>query len=418
MRNRRQISAVLGAVVALSVVAGCSTKGAGAGGEKTGGDGVKTDFGVTNDKIVLGDLTDHSAAFKISGLSLAHGYEVWVDEVNKAGGVCGRQIAINTQDMGYVTEKAVTLYAGMKDDVLGMINLLGSPMIAALKSQLVADQMVFAPDSWASSNLDTELAMMIGASYDIEMINGLSYLQSAGKISDGDKIGHIYVDSEYGQNGLAGSKFYAKKHNMEIVEGKLTGSDVDLAPAITKMKSEGVKALLLSTTPVQSGAAATQAQNQGLNVPLHGNNPSFDTTLLDTPAAGALLSSYTMSNYSVPFSDPAMAKVAKAYVANSTDPPNKSASYGYVAGLVWQKILETACDDKDLTRPNIAKTANALKAVDTGGITSKLDFSLKGQPSSRASFILKADGATPGALSTVKSDFTSDEAKEYKTPYQ
>ncbi|MEO6955382.1 MAG: ABC transporter substrate-binding protein [Antricoccus sp.] len=412
------MQAVIGAALALTVVAGCSTKGAGAGGEKTGSDGVKTDYGVTKDKIVLGDLTDHSAAFKISGLSLAHGYEVWVDEVNKAGGICGRQIAIDSRDMGYVTEKAVSLYAGMKDDVLGMINLLGSPMIAALKSSLVTDQMVFVPDSWASSNLDTELAMMIGGSYDIEIINGLSYLQSAGKISDGDKIGHIYVDSEYGQNGLVGSKFYAEKHGMKIIEAKLTGSDVDLAPTITKMKSEGVKALLLSTTPTQSGAAATQSQNQGLDVPLHGNNPSFDSTLLDTPAAGALISQFTMSNYAVPFSDPAMAKVAKAYVANTTDPPNKTAAYGYSSGLVWQQILETACADKDLTRPNIVKKANALKEIDTGGITSKLDFSLKGQPSSRASFILKPDKGNAGGLATVKPDFASAEAKAYKTPFQ
>lgn len=418
MRNHRLAVAVTAGALALAVTSGCSTKGGGAGTAKTGDDGVKTDYGVTDDTITLGDLTDNSGPFKVSGISLAHGYQVWVDDANKSGGICGRQIKVSLQDMGYSTEKAVSLYAGMKDDVLGLVSIVGSPMIAALKKQMTNEKVIFMPDSWASSNLDTPMAMMIGPSYDLEMINGLAYLQEQGIIADGDKIGHVYVDSEYGQNGLEGSKTYAEQHKLTVVEGKLTANDVDMSSIITKIKSQGVKVLLVTSTPVQTGAVATQALNQGLDVPILGNNPSFDATLLDTPAAPALLKNFMLMNYSVPFSDPAMAKVAAAYTAATTDPPNKTAAYGYVAGVIWGEILQKACDSKDLTRDGVAKAANSLSNVDTKGITAPLDFSLEGQPSSRASFILKPDAAQPGGLTTVAAKYESKEAKEYKTPYQ
>lgn len=418
MRNHRFAVAAIAGVVALAVTSGCSTKGGGAGTAKTGDDGVKTDFGVTKDTITLGDLTDNSGPFKVSGISLAHGYQVWIDDTNKAGGICGRQIEVDLQDMGYATEKAVSLYAGMKDDILGLISIVGSPMIAALKAEMTNNNVIFMPDSWASSNLDTPMAMMIGPSYDLEMINGLAYLQEQGIIADGDKIGHVYVDSEYGQNGLEGSKNYAEQHNMTVVEGKLTASDVDMSSIVTKIKSEDVKVLLVTTTPVQTGAVATQALNQGLDVPILGNNPSFDATLLNTPAAPALLKNFMLMNYAVPFSDPAMSKVATAYTAATTDPPNKTAAYGYVAGVIWGEILQKACDEKDLSREGVVKVAKSLSEVDTKGITAPLDFSLEGEPSSRASFILKPDAAQAGGLTTLEAKYESKEAKEYKTPYQ
>ena len=417
MRQKFAVTAVAG-VLTLAITTSCSTKGEGAGSEKTGKGGVKTDYGVTDEKIVLGDLTDHTGPFKISGISLAHGEQIWQESVNAAGGVCGRQIEIATRDMGYSTEKAVSLYAGMKDDVLGLINIVGSPMIAALKQQMTSEKVTFVPDSWASSNLDTPMAMMIGPSYDIEMINGLAYMQKQGLIQDGDKIGHIYVDSEYGQNGAAGSKFYAEEHGMTLVEGKLTATDVDMSSIITKMKSEGIKALLLTTTPTQTGSAATQAQNQGLAVPIIGNNPSFDATLLDTPAASALLSNFTLVNYAVPFSHPAIADVADKYLANYADPPNKTMAYGYLAGVLWQNLLESACDAGDLSRDGIAAAAKKLTAMDTKGITAPLDFSGTGEPSSRASFILKPDAAVPGGLTAVAEAYKSKEAQKYKTPFQ
>ncbi|PRZ41732.1 amino acid/amide ABC transporter substrate-binding protein (HAAT family) [Antricoccus suffuscus] len=416
MRKRFAVTATVG-VLALAITTGCSTKGGSGGAATTGSDGIKTDYGVSDTEITLGELTDHSGAFKIGGLSVSQGAQVWVDEINAAGGICDRKIKIDSQDMGYHTDKAISLYAAQKDRILGMMQLLGSPMIAALKGQLNSDKILFIPASWASTNLDVETLLMIGASYDVETINGMAFLQKQGLIADGDKVGHIYIDGEYGANALAGSKFYAGKHNMTVVEQKLTATDNDMSATITKMKSEGVKGLMLSTSTAQLGSIVTQAKNQGLDVPMVGNNPSFDAPLMDTPAAAAM-DNYYLSNYSVPFADPAMADVAAKFKAQFTDIPNKTVGLGYLSGLLWQGILEEACDAKDLTRDGVIAASKKVTKLETQGITAPLDFSKVGEPSTRATLILKPDASVDGKLVTVQKAEASKEATEYKLPFQ
>ena len=85
-----------------------------------------------------------------------------------------------------------------------MVQLLGSPVLAALKQNLVDDNVLAAPASWSSEVLNNPSIMMIGTTYDLEIVNGLAYLQQQGLIKDGDTIGHIYIDGEYGGNGLLG----------------------------------------------------------------------------------------------------------------------------------------------------------------------------------------------------------------------
>lgn len=410
-------AAVAAAVAAGLVLAGCSNK-ANPGTAQGGGSAVKTDFGVTNTDITLGALTDASGVFKNLGLGITHGSELWAADVNNAGGICGRQIKLIEKDHGYATDKAIPLYGQMHDDVLGMVQLLGSPILAALKTPITDEKVVSVPASWASTNLDSPSVLMVGATYDVEQLNGLSFMQEKGFVHDGDKIGHIYIDSEYGKNGLLGSEAYAKAHNLGLVPQKITATDTDMTAAITSLKSQGVKAIALTTTPSQTASALTQAKAQGLDVPFIGNNPTFDPVLLSTPAKDAFGKFYFVNGV-VPFSAdlPAAKDIAAKYNAKFTDTPNIGVDFGYASGLVWQSVLTTACKDKDLTRQGILN-AVAKTTVDTRELAGNLDFSQPGQPSSRMSYIAQADAAVPGGITYVKPLFESPEAAAYKTPFQ
>ena len=54
--------------------------------------------------------------------------------------------------------------------------------------------------------------LTVGVTYDLEIINGLGYLLEQGLISEGGKIGHLYTESEYGLNALAGVEAFAAEH--------------------------------------------------------------------------------------------------------------------------------------------------------------------------------------------------------------
>ena len=242
-------------------------------GQAAGAGGVKTDKGVTDTTITLGIMGDTSGVFKNLGAGLNAGNQIWADDVNAAGGICNRQIAIETVDHGYKADTAKTLYPQLEPKVLGMVQLLGSPVLAALKQNLIDDNVLAAPASWSSQVLDNPSVMMIGTTYDLEIINGLAYLQQQGLLADGDTIGHIYIDGEYGGNGLRGSQYYAQQHGLTVREAKVTSTDNDLTGIVTGLRGDGVKAIVLTTTPGQTASALSASQALGLNVPVLGQQP-------------------------------------------------------------------------------------------------------------------------------------------------
>lgn len=409
-----------GALAVALAVSGCSTKGGTSNETKTDESGVKTDYGVTADEISLGVMPDLSGVFKTVSQGFVRGNEIWVDDVNQKGGICGRKIKLEVRDTAYQADKAVALYPEVKEKILGILQLGGSHILAALKSQITSDQIVTIPMSWASTNLDSDAVMMLGGTYDIEMINGLGYLKDQGIIKKGDKVGHIYIDSEYGQGGLLGSKYFAEQNKMELAEVKVTATDSDMSAAVTQLKSKGVKAIAVTLAPAATSSVLTQDLAQGLSVPVIGSNPTFDATLLGTPAKDAFEQLFYRSASVVPFGDKGAEaqKVAAAYDAKYQDGgQSDNVNIGYLGGLSFQALLEKACDDKDITRAGLISALTKTK-VDTKGLSATLDFSKPGEPSSRESVIMRPDSSVPGGLVVVQKSKASDEAKNYKAPHQ
>ncbi|MBB3661641.1 ABC-type branched-subunit amino acid transport system substrate-binding protein [Prauserella sediminis] len=402
------------------VLTACGTKGGGSDGGTEGAGGVQTDVGVTDSEITLGVMTDQTGPFKALSTGITHGNELWVEDVNADGGICGRDLKLEIVDHGYKADTAKTLYPQIEPKVLGLVQLVGSPVTAALSDDLEADEMTTTPTSWSSELLSNPYLMVVGTTYDVEMINGLSYLQEEGMLSDGDTIGHIYIDGEYGANGLRGARYYAEQHDLNLREVKITSSDNDLTNVVTGLRGQGVKAITLTTTPTQTGSVAAANKALGLNVPILGNNPTFDPLLHNSPAADALDDLHVVAS-SVPFSAdiPKMKDVAQKFdAAGYTEPPNAGVPYGYAVAEVWGAVLERACENGDLTRSGVHDALRETTSADTGDLVAKLDFSTPGAPATREVYVAKPDASVDGGMTYIKQLFESEEAKAYKAPHQ
>ncbi|GAB2933052.1 ABC transporter substrate-binding protein [Rhodococcus aerolatus] len=419
----RRVAAVAALAAATLTLAACSTKAPDSSGGSSGGGGgagaIKTDVGVTADTISLGAFTDQSGVFKNLGLGIVHGNQLWADSVNNAGGICGRKVAIEVADHGYKADTATTLYPGLSEKVLGFVQMLGSPVVAALGQNLQEDKLTAIPASWSSELLSNPYIAIVGTTYDLEMIDGMSYLQQQGKLKDGDKVGHIYIDGEYGKNGLRGAQYYAQQHNISIVEGKIASTDTDMTNIVTGFKDQGVNAILLTVAP--STTASTLAANAalGLNVPVMGNNPTWDPALLQSPAKDALGNLYVSAS-SVPYSSdvPKAQEVAKAYEAKFTEPPNAGIDVGYAEGMVWQAFLEKACTNGDMTREGLHTAVGQTTSASTEDLVAPLDFSNPGSPATRQVYIAQPDASAPGGLKQVQPLFEAPEAASYVAPHQ
>jgi ABC-type branched-subunit amino acid transport system substrate-binding protein len=383
-------------VVTLSLAgAGCGTKGG--AGTSTSDNGVKTSRGISGDTITLGSLTDLTGVFAALGKDITNAQALYWEKQNAGDKVCGKyKVELEVKDHGYVTQQGVSLYSAMHNDVLAIEQTIGSPINTALAPQLEKDHMVNIPAAWAQSLTENPDNAIVGATYEIEMINVLDYLLEQGKIKEGDTIGHIYFEGEYGEGGLAGSKYFASKHNMTVAEAQIKPTDTDMTASITKLKSKGVDAIALTVAPGQTASAAAVASSQGLDVPIAGNNPVFAPALLDGPAGPALTKNLYVASPISPFDK--NADLLKAYQAKHPGNPTLGVVFGTAAATVMNKILDKACEDGDLTPEGVSKAKEEIGEVDTAGLAVPLKFE-KGKSPSLKSYIFQAADVPGGAKS-------------------
>ena len=126
------------------------------------------------------------------------------------------------KDHGYDTQTGIQLYSSIHNDVLAIEQTIGSPINTGLLPAVRRRPHGQHPGRLGPvAHREPARSRVVGATYEVEMINVLDYLLKEGKIKEGDKIGHIYFEGEYGAGGLAGSKYFAKQHGMTVVEQQI-----------------------------------------------------------------------------------------------------------------------------------------------------------------------------------------------------
>ena len=128
MKFKKVVSAVLVSALAVSMMAGC--------GSKSGSSDSKSDvFKIGG----IGPMTGDAAAY---GEAVDNGAKLAVEEINKNGGINGKQVEFKTEDDQADAEKAVNAYNTLKD--WGMQILMGtvtSGSCTAVASETDSDHM-------------------------------------------------------------------------------------------------------------------------------------------------------------------------------------------------------------------------------------------------------------------------------------
>jgi hypothetical protein len=272
--------------------------------------------------------------------------------------------------------------------------------------------------AWPPAFLDAEPVAIIGATYDIEAINGIEWMMENKGLKKGDAIGDLYFEGDFGEGGLVGVKYAAEKLGLKVVEQKIKATDEDMSGAAAKFKREGVKAMWVTTAPAQLASVAGVAKSIGLDVPIGTNGPVFGPQLLDTPVGPTLEKNVTVFNSGAAYSsdNPEAKKVAEAYEkAYPKGIPQQAVMTGYSEAQVMKAVLDKACENKDLSREGIVKAFRELKGVDTGGLISgELDFTQVGQASSKSVYAHDVDKSSPGGLKTVGDVLDYETAQNYE----
>lgn len=413
---RRVRRPVLAAALTAVLLAGaaCSSKSEGSPGAD-GADGVRTGPGVSAGVIRLGALTDLSGPYATLGKSIVQAQQLWADETNADGGICGRDIRITVKDHGYDVQKAVSAYADLSTNVVALPQVVGSPVVAALLDDLQRDHMLTFPQAWSAALLGKDAVQVVGTTYDVDMLAAVDYLTRAKKLGKGDTLGHVYFEGDYGANALEGSTWAAERAGMKVVGQKVKATDTDLSAQVTALRKEGVKALLISAGPAQTASLAGVAAARGLKVPIVSSAPGFAPQLLKTPAAKALegmlhvVGAAPAVSADIPGVKRMVAAYGKKYPGAVVDSGVLS---GYNAAQLMGADLKKACRKGSLDRADVVAAHRTQKNLDTG-LGTPQDFSDKALPASLKTYVLKPDPNAVGGLVNEEDAHEAPDVRAY-----
>jgi ABC-type branched-subunit amino acid transport system substrate-binding protein len=371
----------LGTLTAVAVLVLSGTLAACRGGDDgdSGGTGAKTEVGVTKEPcpkaidkakgcIYLGVISDLTVGpFKALAVPITDAQKKFWERVNKAGGIGGYEIDIETytRDNKYNPEVHNQVYQEIKGKVLGLAQTLGSPTTAAIINDMRANNVVGAPASWTSAWAFEDVILESGAPYCFESMNAVDYAMEAFKPKT---VMAVHLPGDYGDDGAAGAKLAAESLGLTFINVKTDPGQDKQAGAISQIVTQKPDLVILTTAPAETAVIVGQSAQRGFTGKFIGTSPSWNPGLLQSAAAPALKALYLQSAPWAPFTTDTPGHKAMREALGAGVTPNE----GYTSGWIWSYPLKAALDkaakDGDLTRAGLVKAAKSLSSVDYEGM--------------------------------------------------
>jgi len=334
---RRAFLAALAAAVAL--VAGCKpaeSGGAGNGGAAAGG----------ADKIVIGEfasLTGKEAAF---GQSSHKGTELAIEELNKSGGVLGKQIQHLVEDNRSTAGESATIVKKFisRDKVVAVLGEVASGR--SLEAAPICQQAGIPMISPSSTNPKvTEVGDFVFRVCFIDPFQGKVMADFAAKTLKAKKVAILSDVASAYSDGL--TKFFREGFTAAggqiALEQKYAGGDKDFKAQLTAIKAAGVEGIFVPGYYNEAGLIVAQARQLGITVPLFGGDGWEAPELIQIAGAQALENTFYSTHYSPEAADPKVQAFVAAFKAKFTgEIPDAMAALGYDSAMVLADAMKRA----------------------------------------------------------------------------
>jgi branched-chain amino acid transport system substrate-binding protein len=308
--------------------------------ERRGGPGAGGETG----PIVVGyygDLTGRTSNF---GVSTKNGVEMAADEINKAGGINGRQITILSEDDEGKPEKAATVVTKLisQDRVIALLGEVasGNTLAAAPKAQTAKVPMI-SPSS--TNPAVTQVGDYIFRVCFIDPFQGEVMAKFAYNTLKAKKAAIMLDFNAPYSRGLTEffEKSFTKLGGQVISKQSYTQGDRDYKGQLTSIRSFNPDVIYIPGYYGEVGVIAKQAQQLGIKVPLLGGD-GWDATQLWELGGSALNGDYISNHYSVDDPSPAIQKFVADYKGRYKIAPDALAALGYDSMRVLADSLKRA----------------------------------------------------------------------------
>jgi ABC-type branched-subunit amino acid transport system substrate-binding protein len=306
------------------------------------------------------------------GSGMREGMLAAFEEANRAGGVHGRMISLDSFDDGYEPDQSVAQTRSVIDGNahIGFIGPVGTPTSQATQPVAAAAGMPFiGPFTGAGFLRDAALGNVVNirASYGAETEAWIAHLVDTLGM---DQIAILYQDDGFGRVGLAGVTEALERRGMTLAaEGTYTRNTVAVKSALLEIRKAEPQAV------VMVGAYRPIAEFIKLSRKLKFEPTFVNISFVGSDALAAELGpdgEGVIISQVVPFPwDASLPVVAEYKAAIKAQDPAAEPSFvtleGYLVGRVALRALEAA--GPELTRQGYLAALGALGGFDMGGLS-------------------------------------------------
>ena len=324
----------------------------------------------SGDKVRIGvfmSLTGSTANF---GISSVNGIKMAADEVNKAGGINGKQIELLVEDDRSDASEAATIVTKFvtQDQVHAVLGeVASSRSIAAAPIAQNAKIPMLTP---SSTNPEvTRKGDFIFRSCFIDPVQGAAIGQFAAKGLNAKRAA-IMVDrkNDY-STGLATNitETFTKLGGQIVATTSYQEGDQDFNAQLTSIKGANPEVIFVPGYYNDVGLIAKQARDRGITVPLLGGD-GWDSAQLYAIGGTALNGSFFSNHYSPFDTDPKVQKFVNDYKALYNATPDALAATAYDAAHIMFDAIKRANSTDGTAIRNALAATNAFPGV-TGTVT-------------------------------------------------
>ncbi len=379
MKKKFGLTAV--AFLSTVVLAACGAAPSSSSSSATG-----TEIG---DTIKIGLNLELTGAVSAYGSAEKNGAELAVEELNKAGGVDGKDLEIISKDNKSDNSESATVTTNLATE--SKVNAIVGPATSgAVASASPNAQSAGVPLVTPSGTQDDLTVDSDGNAYEyifrttfIDSYQGQVLAKFASENLSAKKVVLYYDNSSDYAKGIA--EEFKKDYSGEIVtESTFQSGDTDFQSALTKFKDDGYDAIVMPGYYQETGTIIKQAREMGITAPILGPDGFADDKLVELAGASNANDVYYISGFSATSSDKAAA-FAKAYQDKYGEAPSMFAALGYDSVNMIAEAAKGADTSKDIA-------SNLAKLTDFEGVTGTMTIDAKHNPVKSVSMIGLTNG--------------------------
>ena len=329
------------------------------------------------------------------GTAEQKGAKLAVDEINKAGGVDGKQIEVTDKDNKSELSEASTVSTNLVTQA--KVNTIIGPATsggtgAAITNAAKASVPLITP-SGTQDDLTKGQDYLFRATF-IDSFQGKILSKYVTDNLKAKKVVLYYDNSSDYAKGIA--KAFQEEYKGEIVATETFASkDTDFQAALTKFKGKDFDALVVPGYYTEAGKIVNQARGIGIDKPIVGGDGFNSEEFISQATPAAATNVYYVSGYSTSGDMTAKAKkFLEAYKAKYNEEPSMFSALAYDSVYMVAEASKGAKNSVDIKE-------NLAKLKDFEGVTGSITMDKNHNPVKSALMIGLKDGKVD-TVETVK----------------